>query len=325
MLKLAKIIDLLDQTEYISGEDLAEQLGVTRAAVWKQIEVLRELGYEIKAFPRKGYLLCSKPDKLYPWEIGKGLKTQLIGKNMEYYDELPSTNLQAKKMLGSLAEGTVIMAESQTKGRGRLGRNWFSPPGVGIWMSLLLAPKLPPAELSKLTLVAAVALSRTIFEVLGVRPLVKWPNDLYLEGRKISGILTELVGEMGRLEYLILGVGINANQKPEDFPEELRDKAGSLAMVCGGQIDRKVLLRRYLEVMEEEYFQALKEGFDHVLDYCRKYTFTLGRKVVVNGGVKTLSGTAVEIAEDGSLILEKDGEKFRVITGDVNLINKERE
>ena len=195
MIKIAKIIDLLAQTEYISGEDLADQLGVTRAAVWKQIEVLRELGYEIKAFPRKGYLLCSKPDRLYPWEVGKGLNTQLVGKNMEYYDELPSTNLQAKEMLGSLSEGTVILAESQTQGRGRLGRNWFSPPGIGIWMSLVLSPKLPPVELPKLTLVAAVALSQAIFEVLGVRPLVKWPNDLYLNGRKISGILTELVGE----------------------------------------------------------------------------------------------------------------------------------
>ncbi len=325
MIKIAKIIDLLAQTEYISGEDLADQLGVTRAAVWKQIEVLRELGYEIKAFPRKGYLLCSKPDRLYPWEVGKGLNTQLVGKNMEYYDELPSTNLQAKEMLGSLSEGTVILAESQTQGRGRLGRNWFSPPGIGIWMSLVLSPKLPPVELPKLTLVAAVALSRAIFEVLGVRPLVKWPNDLYLNGRKISGILTELVGEMGRLEYLILGVGINANQKLEDFPEELRDKAGSLAMICGKQIDRKVLLRRYLELMEEEYFRALQEGFAQALKYCRKYTFTLGRKVVVNGGVKTLSGTAVGIAEDGSLILEQNGKEFKVITGDVNLINKEQE
>ena len=325
MLQLAELIELLAQKEFVSGQVLAGRLGVTRAAIWKQVETLRKLGYEINANPRKGYQLISRPDKLYPWEVRKGLNTKLVGKTMEYYDELPSTNLRAKELLAtSPPEGTVIIAESQTKGRGRLGRKWHSPPGTGIWMSIILNPKIPPIQLPKLTLVAAVALSRAIYAELGVRPLVKWPNDLYLKGRKISGILTELVGEMGRLEHVILGVGINVNQKREDFPEDLREKAGSLLMVNERAVDRQALLCQYFQMFEEEYFRSLEEGFVQVLDYCRRYTVTLGQQVEVDNGAKIFYGRAVEIADDGGLILEQDGKRVKVLSGDVNLFNKEQ-
>ncbi|NLW56126.1 MAG: biotin--[acetyl-CoA-carboxylase] ligase [Firmicutes bacterium] len=316
---LGRLVGLLTEHQFLSGQELAVQLGVTRAAVWKQVETLRGLGYEIEAYPRQGYRLLSRPDRLYPWEIAQGLRTKLLGKTIEYYDELSSTNQRAKELLVSCPEGTVVLAESQTAGRGRLGRRWFSPPGTGIWMSLILRPQLPPAQLSKLTLVAAVALSQAIFAELEVRPLVKWPNDLYWNGRKLSGILTELTGEMGRLESVVLGVGLNVNQKPEDFPEEIREQAGSLWMIKKSPVDRKALLRRYLEVLEVEYFRALTDGFDRILEYCRQYTYTLGRHVTVTNGAQTFSGIAVAIDEDGGLIIDQDGQSRKVIAGDVNL------
>ncbi len=319
---LGRLVGLLAGHQFLSGQELAAKLGVTRAAVWKQVETLRSMGYEIEAYPRQGYRLLSRPDKLYPWEVAQGLETRFFGRTIEYYDELPSTNQRAKELMASCPEGTVVLAESQIAGRGRLGRKWFSPPGTGIWMSLILKPQLPPTQLSKLTLVAAVALSQAIYDQLNVRPLVKWPNDLYWNGRKLSGILTELAGEMGRLESVILGVGLNVNQKPADFPAEIREQAASLWMIKERPVDRKALLRHYLEVLEAEYFQALNNGFDGVLEYCRQYSYTLGRHVTVTNGAQTFSGTAVAIDGDGGLIIDQDGQHRKVIAGDVNLTNQ---
>lgn len=322
MQDIGRILEYLSQGDYVSGEDLAGELGITRAAVWKQIKGLREMGYEIEAHPRKGYLLANRPDRLYPWEVAKGLSTRFIGKRIEYYDSLSSTNGRAKEILTEApAEGSIIIAEEQTGGKGRLGRSWFSPPGTGIWLSVILKPQLPPVELPKLTLVAAVALSKAIQEELNRRPPVKWPNDLYLEGRKISGILTELSGEMGRVEYLILGVGINVNQEICDFPAELREKAASLRIITGKGVDRLSLLQAYLRFFESEYLNALKNGFSEVLQYCRDYSATLGRQVEVTDGKKVYRGTAVEIEDTGGLVLENErGERIRVLSGDVNLL-----
>jgi BirA family biotin operon repressor/biotin-[acetyl-CoA-carboxylase] ligase len=317
MLQLGTVLELLDQGGFVSGEDLATQLGVSRTMVWKQIQTLRELGYKITAHPRRGYHLVARPDKLYPWEVAKGLANQLIGRTIEYYDELPSTNQRAKELLAVVDEGTVVLAETQTAGRGRLGRSWFSPPGTGIWLSIILRPPFSPLELPKLNLLAVVALSRAVKAVLGFRPLVKWPNDLYYQDRKLSGILTDVSGEWGRLEHVILGVGINVNQRLNDFPPELRTKAGSLRMAAGRNVDRKDLLRGYLQCFEEEYFYALEHGFDRSLDYCRQYTATLGRAVEVDDGKKVYRGEAVAIADDGALIIDHDGQQTRVIAGDV--------
>jgi BirA family biotin operon repressor/biotin-[acetyl-CoA-carboxylase] ligase len=208
-----------------------------------------------------------------------------------------------------------------------LGRNWFSPPGSALYSTLILKPQLPPYDLPKLTLVAAVALSKTIARELHERPLIKWPNDLYLQGKKISGILTELSGELGRVEFLLLGVGVNVNQHPEDFPEEIREKAGSLRSILGKEekISRSGLLRSYLQILEDEYFKALRKGFAETLAYCRQYSATLGRQVEVSDGERVLRGKAVMIEEDGSLTLEvESGARTRVFSGDVSLVGPDR-
>ncbi len=314
-----RLLRFLRPGEYVSGQDLAARLGLTRAAVWKQIQTLRGLGYEIEAHPRRGYLLLSRPDRLYPWEVQAGLATRYLGRKIEYYEELPSTNERAKELLAAgPEEGTLVLAEKQTRGRGRLGRNWFSPPESGIWMTLILTPGMPLLEMHKLTLTAAAVLSRAIFAELGFRPLVKWPNDLYVDGKKISGILTELAGEIGRTEYLLLGIGINVNQTPADFPEELREKAGSLRMKLGVKIDRPALLRSYLRLFEEEYNRVRAEGFGEVLAYCRRYSATLGRQVEVATGNQRYRGKAVAIRDDGSLSLRlEDGGTIDIYAGDV--------
>ena len=320
MSELGTLVDLLDRGAFVSGEDLAARLGVSRTMVWKQIKALRELGYKISAHPRRGYHLVSRPDKLYPWEVAKGLANRLIGRTIESFDELPSTNQRAKELLNTVAEGTVVLAETQTAGRGRLGRSWFSPPGAGIWLSIIMRPPFSPFELPKLNLLAVVALSRAVKDVLDFRPLVKWPNDLYYQERKISGILTEVSGELGRMEHVIVGVGINVNQRLTDFPPDLRGKAGSLRMVTGRFVERKELLRKYLQCFEEEYFHALVHGFDHCLAYCRQYTATLGRPVEVDDGRNIYRGEAVAIADDGALVIERDGQRSRVVAGDVQPI-----
>jgi len=319
------LLDLLANEAYVSGEDLATKMGMTRSAVWKQVKGLRKLGYKIEAHPSKGYLLVEKPDRIYPWEVMGKLETEFIGRKMEYYDELPSTNQRAKELiLTSPPEGTLILAEKQTSGKGRLGRAWFSPAGIGLCFSLILKPQLPPNELPKLTLVAAVALSKAIYQEAHRRPLVKWPNDLYLEGRKVSGILTELSGEMGRLEYLILGVGININQESVDFPEEIREKAGSLRSILGQKkpFSRLDLLGKYLKQLEEEYTNAIRSGFERTLTYCRRHSATLGNRVEVTDGRRVYQGKAIRIEDHGGLVVEdEEGKQAQVISGDVNLID----
>ncbi|NLY88520.1 MAG: biotin--[acetyl-CoA-carboxylase] ligase [Firmicutes bacterium] len=262
------------------------------------------------------------PDRLYPWEVQKGLATGFAGHWIEYYTELPSTNRRARELAAvNPPEGLVVLAEKQTAGRGRLGRSWFSPAGTGIWMTLLLKPALPPGELPKLTLLAAAAVARAIAAELKLAPLVKWPNDLYLDSRKIAGVLAETAGQAGGPgAYLLLGIGINVNQVSTDFPGELREKAGSLRMSLGAPVDRIALLRRFLTVLEEEYVYACEKGFARVLAYCRQHSFILGRYVEVRSGDRRYRGRAVAIRDDGGLelLLDDEGGTVGILAGEVS-------
>ncbi|NLW08254.1 MAG: biotin--[acetyl-CoA-carboxylase] ligase [Firmicutes bacterium] len=275
------------------------------------------------ANPRREY----RPDRLYPWEVQKGLATRFTGHWIEYYAELPSTNRRARELAtgpASPPEGLLVLAEKQTAGRGRLGRSWFSPAGTGIWMTLLLKPAFPPGELPKLTLLAAAAVARAVSAELELTPLIKWPNDLYLDNRKIAGILAETAGKAGApWEYLLLGIGINVNQTAADFPGDLQEKAGSLRMSLGAPVDRITLLRRCLAVLEEEYVYARENGFARALAYCRQYSLILGRRVEVKSGDRCYRGKAVAIRDDGSLeLLLDDGTGAAgIATGEVSFIS----
>ena len=301
----------------LSGEALAAGLGLSRAAVWKRIHRLKALGYQIEGSPRRGYRLLGVPDKLLPAEILQGLKTRYLKGPIHHFEELPSTNDLAKELGSKNApEGSLVVAECQTRGRGRLGREWDSPPGVGLYVSLILRPPLPPSELPQITLTAAVAVVRALRKSTGVAPGIKWPNDLLVDGKKLGGILTEMETESDQIRYLVVGLGLNVNNR--EFPPPLDQTATSLALARGSTYSRRRILRAWLEEFEALYEHFLKQDFGGILDEWREYNVTLGQTVTVRQGPREISGLALEVAGDGALLLrQRTGEVIRVTSGEI--------
>ncbi|MDH7576694.1 MAG: biotin--[acetyl-CoA-carboxylase] ligase [Bacillota bacterium] len=318
-----KILEILEKRKgcYVSGEEISESLGVSRSAVWKQVQALRELGYRITGSPHAGYLLEDAPDLLYPWEIQKGLPTRLFAKQVFHFRQVGSTNQVAQDLARKgYPEGTVVLAEGQTAGRGRWRRAWFSPPELGISLSLILRPPVTPLRVPQITLVAGVACARALHAETGVRPGIKWPNDLLLNGKKVCGILAEMEATAEQINYLILGIGINVNQQMEDFPSELRETAISLQMLTGQRLRRVLLVRRLLTVLEEEYEVYCRSGFAGARERWLAYQVTLGKSVRVQEGKEEFCGEAVDLGLDGSLLLRMpDGTLRRCAAGEVTL------
>ena len=305
---------------YISGEKMAERLGVTRAAVWKKIAALRNAGYDIASAPRSGYALRAAPDRLIEAEITQGLETQLIGRKIIAYDAVDSTNLVLKELARSGAEdGTVVVADSQGTGRGRMERSFFSPPGKGIWVSILLRPTFLPQDAPKCTLMAAVAVAR-VMEKFGLRAAIKWPNDILHDGRKLVGILTEMSAEMDRVNYVVIGIGINVNIAPEDFPAELRSVATSLMQMKGEPLPRVTFLQELLRALDELYADVQRAGFAPVLAAWREYAVTLGQTVrVIAPAGEEFEGVAADIDAEGALLIDTETGRRRVLAGDVSI------
>lgn len=310
---------------YLSGEEVAARLQVSRTAIWKQIAALRAEGYEIESSPRLGYRLLSEPDSVTPAAVQRGLSTRSLGRLIEYLPRVTSTNEVAKEQARAGApEGLVVLAEEQTGGKGRLGRSWVSPPGVGLWMTAVLRPPLPPVEVPRLTLVAAAAVAAAIRSAAGLPVGIKWPNDIVHRDRKLCGILTEMEADMERVHFAVVGIGINANLPAEAFPPDLAEVATSLRLEVGRPVDRAALARAVLQELERGYDALLSGRFaTEVLPRWRQYTVTLGRQVRVTPvapGQPTLTGLARDVAEDGALILElPDGRLERVVAGEVSL------
>jgi len=304
-------------TDPISGERLAGQLGLSRAAVWKRVHRLKAMGYIIEGSPRRGYRLLGLPDKLLADEVLQGLKTSVLTGPVHHFETLDSTNNYAKELAAREApEGTVVIAETQTLGRGRLGREWDSPPGVGLYVSVVLRPQLPPMELPQITLTAAVAVVRATHRVTHVTPGIKWPNDLIVHGKKLGGILTEMETESDRIRHVVIGLGLNVNNAV--FPPELAKTATSLAQVVGGTLSRVELLKAWLEEFEDLYKRFLNQGFPEILEEWKRYAVTLGRAVTVRQGPREISGQAVDVASDGALLLlTPAGEIVRVTSGEI--------
>src|ERR1700728_3785391 len=237
----AKIITALRQNpDGVSGADLAEQLHISRAAIWSRIEELRKIGYEIEAGPHFGYRLSGEPDALLADDLLARLgKTRLVGRDIHVFQETTSTNDVIEKLArDGVREGVVVFAESQTRGRGRLGRKWVSPARKGLWFSILLRPVLRPQEMTQLTVASATALRRAIIAETGLRPEIKWPNDLLINGKKVAGILTELSAESDRVKHIILGIGVDVNVDAGELPPEVRPLATSLKIEAGAEIPR---------------------------------------------------------------------------------------
>ena len=320
----AKILQLLrqDTNRYLSGEEISRQLQVSRTAVWKHIRILKGEGYVIESHPRLGYSLRTVPDLLLPNEICPRLTTTFIGNTIHYFSTVSSTNTEAKRLANEgCPEGTIVLAEEQQAGRGRLSRGWFSPFAQGNWFSLVLRPKFPPQEAPKCTLLAAVAVARAI-RALGVDCGIKWPNDILYNGKKLVGILTEMNAEMDAINYVIIGVGINVNTPISTFPEELRDIATSLSAISGQPVSRPDLLIAVLSELESLYTLASETGFLPIFAEWRKLSVTLGNEVDVFGINRNFSGIALDIDEDGALVVRTETGIEKVVAGDVSIRSK---
>jgi BirA family biotin operon repressor/biotin-[acetyl-CoA-carboxylase] ligase len=304
----------------LSGARMGRVLGVSRTALWKQVQQLRRLGYRIDAAPRVGYRLAGVPDRPYPWEVRDGLRTRRLGQRVHHFAVTGSTQDEARRLAEEGApEGTLVVAEEQRSPRGRLGRSYFTPPG-GLWFSLLLRPRRSPEQVTSLSLLAAVGLHQAIEAVTDLRPSVRWPNDLLIEGRKLVGILVELASEQDVLRYVILGIGVNVNLTNDDFPPDLQPIATSLRQVLGREVARVPLLQRILERTEALYDRYLESGPRPILDAWRALPTVLGQRVTVEELRERWEGTAVDLDDAGALLVRRDdGALQRVLAGDVRI------
>ncbi len=300
--------------EYVSGEEISRKLNVSRTAIWKQVRKLEAEGYEIEATPRLGYRLLGKPSRLTVQELLPKLNTRSFGRNLRLFDVVGSTQDELRTLAEQGApEGTVVIAEQQTSGRGRMGRAWVSPAGKGVWMSLLLRPTVPLPLTPQLTLLAAVALSRAITRLVPLTIGIKWPNDLLVDGRKISGILLESAAEDERLRYVVVGLGISANLDAEDYPEELLEKAISLKMAAGQPVSRSELISAVLEQFEQLYALYLEQGFAPIRALWEAHSVTLNRTVTLTTPQGAIEGVPRELDDMGGLRVELPDGSFRTI------------
>ncbi|KYH34206.1 bifunctional ligase/repressor BirA [Clostridium tepidiprofundi DSM 19306] len=368
-----KILDLLKENkeEFISGQRISEYLGVSRAAIWKYIKALKGEGYEIESVSRNGYRLISCPDILNYDEVKNYLNTKYIGRNIEYFETIDSTNMRAKEIamnggkangskvndsrmnggkmnssnadssnidgsniddvkinnsnmndsnMNCVKEGTVIVSEEQTLGRGRLGRKWISPKYKGIWMSIILRPNINPANVSKITHIGAAAVNKAI-EDMGVKTYIKWPNDIVINDKKVCGILTEMSGEMDNINYVVMGIGINVNIDKEEFDDEIKEIATSLKVATGKDINRKKLMASILNYFEEFYNEFIENGtINKTLDICRKNSIVLGKQVRIIRRGQSENVIALQLNDEGELIIRhEDGKIEKLISGEISM------
>ena len=306
--------------EFVSGEAISGKLGLSRAAVWKHVNSLRAAGYRIEAVPARGYRLAEVPDRLTALELRPLLNTHDLGRELHCYDELGSTNDRAKELAEEGAEhGEIVVAEAQTAGRGRRGREWVSPARKNLYFSVILRPELPPSRAAELTLVASIAICDAARQA-GVDAGIKWPNDVLASGKKLAGILTELAAEPDRVHWAVVGVGVNVNARPEDFPEELRGEATSLLIERRSPAPRSLFAAACFTALEEWLDRHAEQGFGVIRDAWRERSVTLGREVSVKTEGREIVGVAADIDAQGALLVRGRAGLERVLAGDVALL-----
>lgn len=314
-----KILEILheDLGNYISVDNLLENTGISEKQLKDYLSSLEMEGYPIEYSQGKGYRIIKTPSLLLPYEIQKGLQTKYVGQKIYYYKQVKSTNEVAKELAEEGApEGTIIIAESQSSGRGRWGKKWISPKG-GVWMTIILRPDIEPARAAQLTLVTGVAVARTLQGECGLDVGIKWPNDILIGDKKVCGILTEANAIQDSLEYVVVGVGIDLNVDVNLFPPDLREGATSLKLELEREIPGAKLVQRFLENFEQLYNQFREEGFIEILKEWRKLSSTIGSYVEVHKKGRIVQGEAVGINREGALILElDDGNLRKIISGE---------
>lgn len=291
--------------EFISGQRIAELTGASRTAVWKHIEGLRNEGYVLEAVRKKGYRIVSVPEKMSADSIRLHIKSNVLGQQIYYYDCLESTQKVANELANSTGvEGTIVVADEQTSGRGRLARQWHSAKGTGIWMSIILKPNIPIHQAPKLTLLTAVAVVQGIKETTGITAQIKWPNDILLNGKKICGILTEMQAEADGIHSVVIGVGINVNQLLEDFSQEIREIATSLLIEGGKTVLREELICSVLKKLENLYQTFQRDGFSSIKTLWESHAINMGKMITATTPQGRVTGIALGITEDGVLLLK---------------------
>jgi len=302
--------------EYVPLEELVNETGKSQKEVENEFDTLEDEGYIIN-HSKLGYRLIKTPNLLLPYEVKKGLKTKVIGKDIHYFKEVDSTNDVAKYLAENGAEeGTVVVAEIQNRGKGRRGKTWISPPG-GVWMSIILRPDIPPSRAPQLTLVTGVAVAETLKKELNLDVGIKWPNDILIGNKKVCGILTEVNASINKVNYVIVGIGIDMNVDVPLFPPDLQKGATSLKNELDTEINGAILVQKFLLNLEKLYDQFTSDKFPDILNEWRFLSKTIGSKVEVRTRGKTIRGDAIGINKDGILILElDDGSLRKIISGE---------
>lgn len=311
---------LISKEDYVSGEYISKELGLSRVAVNKAVTSLKKDGYLIDSSTNKGYLLRQRPDKLSEIEIKQGLNTKYLGEEILCFDSIDSTNTFVKQNYAKLKDGTVVISEKQTDGRGRLGRSFVSEPGVGIYMSVLLKPdKLD--RISSLTAITAIGVCNAIEKVSNIRPKIKWTNDIMMQNKKVCGILTEMgvEGETGKIQYVVIGMGINVNQLEEDFPKELKSIAGSVRQACGRKVSRVKLCKSLIEELDT-LFSDLDGHYSECLELYRRDCINIGKRIKVMKAEEGIEAEALSIEDDFSLrVRYHDGKEESIKSGEVSI------
>jgi BirA family transcriptional regulator, biotin operon repressor / biotin---[acetyl-CoA-carboxylase] ligase len=319
-----KILDILraSRSGFLSGEELARKIGISRTMVWKHIKSLERDGFGIDAVPSQGYRIISEPDILRQNEIKTGLKTRVIGKEILIYPEISSTNTRAMEMAWDNAhEGTVVIAERQTSGKGRLGRKWISPKG-NLYFSVILRPDIPLHKAPLITLMGAVAVASGIRKVCQVHAEIKWPNDVLISGKKVCGLLTEMSAEQDRIRHIVLGIGVDVNMDLEVLPTDVRTLTTSLMSETSQKINRNALLKEIFREIDQ-WYQVLLQDPAEVLKAWEKFNMTLGSRVTISGAGEALEGLAQGLDTEGRLIITlDDGTTRTVAAGDVTILKR---
>ena len=316
------VIDILrDSHDFVSGEAMSDVLGISRNAVHKHVKSLRKRGYCIVGVSRRGYRLEDEPSRLSMGHVTMRTESSMFGHSFRYHDEIESTNVEAKALaVKGAPEGTVVVAEAQTAGRGRLGRRWTSPAGKGLLFSVILRPPLPMSEAHLLTLVAAAAAAEGIEKHVSARVAIKWPNDLFIDDRKVGGILMEVAGEQDEVDWVVLGIGLNVNTEFSELPVALRRSATSLKMVSGEIADRSEVLASLLLSLESHYKAAARGGFGRALSAFRERDYLLSRTISLETRQGPVTGAAAGIDDRGALLVELPQRRIRSFhSGDVTV------
>jgi BirA family biotin operon repressor/biotin-[acetyl-CoA-carboxylase] ligase len=318
-----EVLSLLQKKRrtFLSTKEISEKLRVHPYVVYQAIKELRRWDFEILSEKGKGYRLLKSPDRILAVEVKKKLKTKILGREVLSYRSLGSTNQLGFRLAeAGIREGTLIVADEQTQGRGRMGRSWHSPPGLGLWTSVILRPNIPPFKAPGLSICAGLALAQTIRKLTGLDARIKWPNDCLINGLKAGGILLELSAELDRTNFVIAGVGVNVNHLPKDFPKKLSGRATSVRMEWGEEISRVKLLTSFLQRFESVYLDFKKRGLSPQRQLIKKFSSLLGKKVAVRFGRERIEGLAQDIDDNGSLvIITPKGERV-VRAGEVTVV-----